>query len=139
MGIHFDRLSPELKAKIKDILGDNKNVGLRQQSRPRSRSQPVRGQMNKTEQKYAGTLALQKAAGEIVDFGFQRIKLRLADNTFYTPDFDVVTRDEIQLHEVKGFWEDDARVKIKVAAGLFWQFKWLAVRLEKGVWKYEEF
>lgn len=40
----------------------------------------------------------------------------MADKTFYSPDFIVPALDCIEVHEVKGHWEDDARVKIKVAA-----------------------
>ena len=32
----------------------------------------------------------------------------------------------LELHECKGFWRDDARVKIKVAASLY-PFKFIAV------------
>lgn len=45
------------------------------------------GQMNKTESAYCQHLELRKRAGEIVWYRFEGIKLRLADNTFYTPDF----------------------------------------------------
>jgi hypothetical protein len=48
----------------------------------------------------------------------------------------------IELHEVKGFWTDDARVKIKVAASIY-PFKFMAVkpRPQKvgGGWEVEEF
>ncbi|MEW3279069.1 DUF1064 domain-containing protein [Escherichia coli] len=75
------------------------------------------GQMNKTESAYCQHLELRKRAGEIVWYRFEGIKLRLADNTFYTPDFAVMlATGEMELHEVKGFWTDDARVKTKVAA-----------------------
>lgn len=75
------------------------------------------GQMNKTESAYCQHLELRKRAGEITWYRFEGIKLRLADNTFYTPDFAVMlVTGEMELHEVKGFWTDDARVKTKVAA-----------------------
>ena len=75
------------------------------------------GQMNKTESEYCQLLELRKRAGEIDWYRFEGIKLRLADNTFYTPDFAVMlSTGEMEMHEVKGFWTDDARVKIKVAA-----------------------
>ncbi len=50
------------------------------------------GQMNKTESAYCQHLELRKRAGEIVWYRFEGIKLRLADNTFYTPDFAVMFR-----------------------------------------------
>lgn len=75
------------------------------------------GQMNKTEEAYQNHLENLKIAGRIAWYRFEGIKLRLADNTFYTPDFAVMlSNGELQLHEVKGHWTDDARVKTKIAA-----------------------
>ena len=98
-----------------------------------------RGEMNKLEAAYAARLEGLKLAGEIADYRFECLKLRLADNTFYTPDFMVLRADgTFEMHEVKGFWEDDARVKIKVAAELY-PFKFIAARKQKGAWAFEEF
>ncbi len=95
--------------------------------------------MNKTEAAYAGELELRQRAGEIVWYRFEAIKLRLAGKTFYTPDFVVIMANgEVQFHEVKGFWRDDARVKIKVAAEQF-PFRFIAIRKTKGGWETEYF
>lgn len=69
--------------------------------------------------------------------------LRLADNTFYSPDFAVMMSDgRMQMHEVKGFWQDDARVKIKVAADLY-PFEFIAIKAKAkkngGGWEKEVF
>lgn len=74
--------------------------------------------MNKTEAEYASILEAKKRAGEILWYAFEYQKLRLADNTFYSVDFTVLTTSgQLQCHEVKGaFVQDDARVKFKVAA-----------------------
>lgn len=97
------------------------------------------GGMNKTEAAYAATLQLRQHAGEVAWFAFEAVKLRLADKTFYTPDFTVMLADgTIEQHEVKGFWEDDARVKIKVAAALF-PFRFLGIQKAGAGWKVEEF
>lgn len=78
------------------------------------------GQMNKTESEYAQHLELLKRTGKIAWYRFEGMKFRLADNTFYTPDFAVMRSDgALEMHEVKGFWHDDARVKIKVAAEMY--------------------
>ncbi len=78
------------------------------------------GQMNKTEAEYALELERMKQAGEVLWYKFEGVKLRLADNTFYTPDFAVMLADgHLQMHEVKGFWQEDGRVKIKVAADMY--------------------
>jgi hypothetical protein len=85
------------------------------------------GTMNKTEAAYAQLLEIRKFAGEILWYEFEAIRLRLAKNTFYTPDFFLLTAGgQLQVHEVKGFWKDDARVKIKMAASLF-PFQFMAV------------
>ena len=50
----------------------------------------------------------------------------------------VVTADGLlQYHEVKGFWRDDARVKIKVAARLFRDRKFIAVQWKAKRWVFE--
>lgn len=85
------------------------------------------GKMNNTEKAYAQHLEIQKREGEINYYSFDGINLRLADNTFYKPDFLVMRADgQLEIHEVKGFWTDDALVKIKVAADKF-PFKFIAV------------
>lgn len=107
---------------------------------PRDGRNYDRDAMNKTESAYAQELALRQAAGEIVAFGYEQIKFKLADKTFYTPDFFVVRSDgSMELHEVKGFWEDDARVKIKVAAKEFPMFLFVAVRRVRKEWETEVF
>ncbi|EOG7781622.1 DUF1064 domain-containing protein [Raoultella ornithinolytica] len=101
------------------------------------------GTMNKTEEAYCQHLELRKRYGEIVWYRFEGIKLRLADNTFYTPDFSVMLANgQMEMHEVKGYWTDDARVKTKVAAD---QYPFRVIGITKlpakagGGWKVEEF
>jgi hypothetical protein len=95
--------------------------------------------MNTLERRYAEHLALRKVAGEIAWFAFEPIKLRLAKATFFTPDFFVMLADgELQAHECKGHWEDDARVKIKCAAEAF-PFRFVAVTHSRDGFAYEEF
>jgi predicted nuclease of restriction endonuclease-like RecB superfamily len=108
----------------------------------RPRRQP--GTMNGTEKKYADELQLRLLAEEIVDWKFEAVKLRLADKTFYTPDFMVLHNDGgIEFVETKGHWEDDARVKIKVAADRYFMFKFVALKPKTkkagGGWSIEEF
>jgi hypothetical protein len=101
------------------------------------------GAMNKGEAVYAGHLELLKRAGDVLWYRFEGLKLRLADNTFYTPDFAVLGADLVlECHEVKGFWQDDARAKIKIAADLYpFRFKALKARAKKhgGGWEEEDF
>lgn len=97
------------------------------------------GAMNKTEAAYAAHL--ERIKGTVVAwYRFEGVKLRLADNTFYTPDFAVMLVGGLmEMHEVKGFWTDDARVKIKVAADMY-PFRFKAVKAGKGgAWIEENF
>jgi len=110
---------------------------MRRRIPPRTR--PVPGQMNKTEAAYADYLQKRLLAGKIISYRFEALKFRLADRTFYTPDFIVTYQHQIECHEVKGFWQDDARVKIKVAAEMFPEFAFVAVKREKKEWVYEAF
>jgi hypothetical protein len=101
------------------------------------------GTMNKTEAAYAEYLGLLQQSGEVLWWKFEGLKFRLADNTFYTPDFAVMTRNGIiECHEVKGFWQDDARVKIKVAADIY-PFRFFAIKAQSkkngGGWEIENF
>jgi hypothetical protein len=81
------------------------------------------GQMNATELRYSKTLELKKQAGEILWYHFEGLRFRLADATGYTPDFIVMTSTgQLEAHEVKGakaIFQDDAKVKIKVAASMY--------------------
>ena len=97
------------------------------------------GTLNKTEQLYQDDLDDAQHLGDIQWHKFEGLKLRLADNTFYTPDFAVMAADGVlEMHEVKGFWTDDARVKIKVAASIY-PFRFIAVKKSKSGWEREVF
>lgn len=101
------------------------------------------GEMNKSEAAYEEYLKDRQYLGHIAWFKFEGIKLRLADNTFYTPDFAVMLANgAMELHEVKGFWTDDARVKTKVAASLYpFQIVAVTAKTKKsgGGWAFERF
>jgi hypothetical protein len=100
-----------------------------------SRGRPRPGHKNKTEEAYGNLLSNDPTIEWVA---FEGIKLRLADKTFYTPDYFLMRKTgELECHEVKGFWEDDARVKIKVAAEKF-PFRFVAVKAKRGAWEYEE-
>ena len=104
------------------------------------------GAMNKTESSYSQYLETLRHAGEIVWFKFEGVKLRLADNTFYSPDFAVMTAEgRMQMHEVKGaraIFQDDAKVKVKVAADAY-PFQFLVVypiaKNKGGGWEIDEY
>lgn len=115
-----------------------------------SRPRHVASVMNKLETKYAAHLEMRKTTGEIREYRFEPMKLRLAPRTYFDVDFLVLARDSwptmtdsysVELHEVKGHWEDDARVKMKVAATMFpwWTFRGVQWDKTTNNWRYEEF
>lgn len=64
-------------------------------------------------------LDLMVKGGLIACYWFHFLKLRLAARCFYDTDFLVQNLDgALEIHETKGFMEDDAAVKLKVAAWL---------------------
>lgn len=98
----------------------------------RARGRVPPGHMNSLERDYAAHLEFRRIAEEVVWWRFNCVKLRLAVDTFYEPDFMVMLPGgELEIHEVKGHWEDDARVKIKVAAAIF-PFRFVAITRPKG-------
>ena len=105
------------------------------------RARHTPGSMNRLELRYSGLLEGRVRDGEIAGWRFEPMKLRLAKSCFYDPDFMVtLANGEMEFHEVKGFWEDDARVKVKVAAESFHQFRFIGVTFDKRRgWMYEQF
>lgn len=77
--------------------------------------------MNRTEKRRAIELEALKRSGQIADWWYERLTLKLADDTRYTPDFLILHTDgTLELDETKGgFIREDAHVKIKVAASLY--------------------
>lgn len=96
------------------------------------------GVMNRTEGKYASVLEQRLRGGEIAWYAYEGVKLRLADKTFYTPDFFVMHADgTLECHEVKGFMTNEANVKVKCAAEKF-PFRFFVIRFIKREWEVEE-
>lgn len=88
--------------------------------------------MNKLEAAYAQHLDVLQHAGEVIWWRYEAVGLRLADRTFYHPDFLVMMADgTLEAHETKGFMRDDANVKLKVAASAF-PFVFRLVKKQKG-------
>ena len=97
------------------------------------------GQMNKTEARYAAHLEMLKAAGEILWWAFEPANLRIGDNCFLKIDFMILRNTgALESHDVKGYFTDDALVKMRAAAE---KFPWpiVSVQWVKGEWKYRHF
>lgn len=74
---------------------------------------------NKTELAFGLILESQKNRGEIVDYRFEGVTIRLADDCRYTPDFFIIVSLDplkIRFAETKGkhIW-DDSKIKWRVA------------------------
>src|ERR1044072_6287022 len=90
--------------------------------------------MNKTEEAFAHILEAQKRSGEIREWHFEGLTLRLGDDCRYTPDFYTVeAAGFIHLHETKGFMRDDALVKLKTCATIY-PFPLTLWLYSKGQW-----
>ena len=107
--------------------------------RPARGVRRVPGQMNKLETRYYHHLTGRQTLGQIEWFAFEAVTFKLAFDTRYTPDFMVLRKDTvIEFHEVKGFWEEDAKIKIKCAAEKF-PFIFIGIKSVKGVWEFENY
>lgn len=85
--------------------------------------------MNKEELAYSEVLEARKRAGEVFYWGFDEVTLILAKMLRYTPDFFLVMADgSIEFHEYKGYWQDDAKAKIKMAAAKHPWFRFFGVQ-----------
>jgi hypothetical protein len=79
--------------------------------------------MNQLEKRRAVELEALKRSGVVAEWRYEKITLKLADDTRYTPDFWIVDSDgAVNFEETKGHWRDDAKVKLKVAAEQFPEF-----------------
>ena len=103
--------------------------------------------MNKTETRYALHLEHLRRTGQIASYHFERLTIRLAEHTRYTPDFLVVLPGGRQeIHEVKGAHVyEDSWIKFKISAEMnpWWRFVWAQWKdaewsfksIEVGEWK----
>lgn len=116
--------------------------------RAKALTEPRDRGMNKTEKAYSRHLEHRKYLGEVVYWGFEPVKLRIADNCFYTPDFLVITKDGgVEFHDSKAWWKsankvgatEDSVVKMKAVAEMYPFFKILATWLKNGVWEQRVF
>lgn len=102
---------------------------LRSHERPAARADEYD---SKLERKFAAFLRYLQTKGDFHRWMHEPFKLKLAKGTFYTPDFATFVQLShgatlITIYEVKGFWRDDARVKFKVAAAMYPEFRFVSV------------
>lgn len=89
----------------------------------------VTGQMNKTEELYSKMLEFMKAAGEIEEYYYEALKVKLDDGSWYCPDFMVIYPNYIGFHEVKGNYKLDGvgHSKFKQAMNKYPFCRWVMV------------
>lgn len=122
--------------KVNEVENDTpeaaKGNSARRHTRTAKGSQP-KGTMNGLEAAYAAELELRKQAGEIVTWEYEKVTLKLAPRTTYTPDFFVIHADmTLEYVELKGFERDDAAAKFKIAAAQFPYFRFLMLKKKAG-------
>ncbi len=130
MTIHYD-----------DLFATGKGPNAPRGRVARGRHTP--GKMNSLESEYATQLEYQRLQGEIAWWRFEGITLKLADDCRLTPDFFVMLNNgELECRETKGHWQEDAKIKMRVAASLY-PFRFIAVhkipKKDGGGWKIIDF
>lgn len=99
--------------------------------------------MNATEEAYNAHLRTRHAAGEVLWWAFNAVRLLITDGdfaAFYKPDFTVIMWDgTTQYHETKGFEREAAMLRLKVAAGIYTFAKFVLVKRYESAWSYEFF
>lgn len=109
----------------------------------------VAGVMNKLEARYAAFLKEQEQLGYVAWWAYEPMKFKLADRTYWTPDFIIMRPDgAIEVHDTKGttskagvkkpFAEEHSKIKIKACADKF-PFRFFVAWLNAGVWQLDEY
>ena len=91
------------------------------------------------EKRYAEYLDLLYHAGEILDWFYEPCKWKMADKTYYVPDFLVIYPDRIEFVEVKGYekgrFGEKGVLKFKAIADKFPYFAWKLVSWRNKQWE----
>lgn len=94
---------------------------------------------SKAEEAYAWHLEVSLRAGQIADWRYEPITLKLGGDTRYTPDFLVIHLDgSVEFQEVKGHMRDAARVKLRVAASMYQVFDFTIIWAMHGKFRAEK-
>lgn len=92
------------------------------------------GKLNRWESQWLAVLQGRSFAW----VGIQNVTFKIGHDCRYTPDFVCYANiGGMVAYEVKGFFRDDAKVKIKVAARMFPWITFILVMKENGYWKEE--
>lgn len=90
---------------------------------------------SKLEADYAKRLEVERAAGLLVSWHYEPTPFQIGGGCGYTVDFKIERPDgSIEMHEVKGYWREAAKVRLKIAAERFPEFRWFIVVRKRGTW-----
>lgn len=91
---------------------------------------------SKTEALYAQQLDHALTTGAITGYWAHPGSLKLGEKLHYSPDFLVQTAlGELEYHEVKGgFVRDDARVKLRAAAKIYFCYRFIQAQYHRKTW-----
>lgn len=130
-------------------MAANDNAKILRADAARKRFQALgrlpKDRMNKTEAAFAEYLEAKKLSGDVIDWKFHPMNVRLAAGTFYEVDFMALGSDmRVTIYETKGgFTTDKGQMKIKLCAEALPWFRMVkATKLpakEGGGWKLEEY
>lgn len=110
------------------------------------------GYANKAERSYAAHLEILKRKGEIKEWWYEPIRLRISDlkrgrravaagrsECWYTPDFVLLLNDNrLVIHEIKGREEAATMVRFRIAAALH-PYRFVLVKRDGQGWAEEVF
>jgi hypothetical protein len=123
-------------AELRPILRAAVNTGGAQSVKNTRRS--VEERLNKTERRWLEMMRVRRHCAKI---GIQEITFRLANQVRYTPDFSVTLLDHMKeqasmvFYEIKGAYiREDAWIKLKTAASLFPQFRFVMAQWKDNRW-----
>lgn len=140
--IDLEKFPPAIQEQIRIQLGSdvasNNLLAIasrfleKEDSEPQARgsADPLDLGMNKTEAAYAGILEMRRIRREIIWYGFEALRFRLARQCTYTPDFIVqLPNGCLEIHEVKArtaagkiLIRDDAATKLRLVSEQYHMF-----------------
>ena len=126
-------MSPSLREVAEHAVSKGMGGPVRLRHAPR--------EMNVGETRYAEFLEARRARGEVRKWRFESHRLRLGHGAWYKPDFYVLLADgSVEFHEYKGpIWREAARVRIKSAAALYPEYRFIGVQEGNFGYAIEEF
>jgi hypothetical protein len=146
--VPFDQLSKRHQEQVAKAMPVSEAMKEQKKEKPQAFGETFD---SKLELRFANEeLEPRRLACLLREWRYHPMRFRLADGTWYEPDFlalsrvgSLMTPQDFVFYEVKGSWLSknarDSRTRLKVAASRYHWFNWYAVTWEKkeGRWLYE--